>query len=145
MTRACLPIVCTVHIIEDKDVIIAVIEDHVHFLRLLRNNLCRNGDQWIEVDPKVQEDSFLGDVEPDWVILSLELKDGASPTVLNDIKQSYPKSKILGLSQFDDPEIRTSAYESGVAKFRVKDDLAGIRDVLHGRPMEAPSTKGMTA
>lgn len=130
---------------EDRDVIIAVIEDHVHFLRLLRTSLCRNEDQWIELGPSKEGCSVLGGAEPDWVIISLELKDGASTSLLNQIKQSHPSSRILALSQFDDPEIRTSAYESGAAQFRVKDDLAGIRDVLHGEYMDARSTKGMTA
>ena len=68
----------------------------------------------------------------DW---QMKLMDGLTAT--REILKLYPEACIFLISQFDDEELRASAFDSGVRDFVAKDDLVRLRTII--RQPEIPN------
>jgi DNA-binding NarL/FixJ family response regulator len=63
-------------------------------------------------------------LQPDIVLLDLSMKHTGGLDALKNLKQAYPKSKVLILSMHTDPELIMCALESGAHGYLLKDTTA---------------------
>ncbi|MDY0831345.1 MULTISPECIES: response regulator transcription factor [unclassified Pseudomonas] len=63
-------------------------------------------------------------LQPDIVLLDLSMKHTGGLDALKDLRQAYPKSKVLILSMHTDPELIMCALESGAHGYLLKDTTA---------------------
>lgn len=70
-------------------------------------------------------------LEPDWVLMDVEMKglDGIAAT--RQIIAAYPKAKIIIVTDYDDAELRRAALGAGATKYVVKEDLLSILEILN--------------
>jgi DNA-binding NarL/FixJ family response regulator len=63
---------------------------------------------------------------PDWVVMDVKMKkmDGLEATKL--IHQYYPKAKVMIVSEYNDPKMRSAAHQAGAKAFVSKENLLDI-------------------
>ena len=67
---------------------------------------------------------------PDWVLMDWEMKPVNGLAAIRQILASFPDARILMITQHDDPELVTAAYEAGAKGCVLKDDLLALRHLL---------------
>lgn len=67
---------------------------------------------------------------PDWVLMDLRMKpiDGLRATAV--IKGHLPATRIIIISQYDDPELRTEALRAGACAYVLKENLQDLPGLL---------------
>ena len=70
-------------------------------------------------------------VQPDWVLMDLEMKavDGIEAT--RQIIAAHPQARIVVVTNHDDEDLRRAARGAGAIKFVVKESLLDILEILH--------------
>ena len=108
---------------------ILIVEDNPKIRRLLRVFLsdvadvceCSDGDEVI---------SAYTDWQPAWVVMDVQMQrvNGIHATRL--LKNAFPDSRVVMLSEHNDPEIRAAAIDAGACRYLLKDDLNALRFFL---------------
>ncbi len=67
---------------------------------------------------------------PDWVLMDVRMEpiDGLRATAA--IKARFPETRVVIVSQYDEPELRTEAARLGACAYVLKEDLHELRRVL---------------
>ncbi len=70
--------------------------------------------------------------EPDWALMDLQMQglDGISAT--RQIIETFPKARVLIVTQFEGPQLRQAAREAGACGYVLKDNLLGVREFMIG-------------
>ncbi len=68
---------------------------------------------------------------PKCVLMDVRMQrlDGIRATA--EITARFPEARVLILSQYEDPELRTAAEEAGAAGYLLKEDLSQLPALLH--------------
>jgi len=74
-------------------------------------------------------------VQPDWVLMDIQMEPVDGLTASRNIKASYPDARIIIVSAFGDATYREAAGSAGVYAFVLKENLSEIPAILAG---EAP-------
>ena len=82
---------------------------------------CRNGSQALAVCREVQ---------PDWILIDLDLAGTDALAATRQIALLYPHSRILLLSEDDNPKLRDIATKAGVWAIVLKESLIDVRRFL---------------
>jgi len=67
---------------------------------------------------------------PDWVLMDWEMKRVDGLVATRQILDNFPEAKILLVTQHDDVELRSAAYDVGAKAIVLKDDLSVLRHLL---------------
>ncbi len=118
---------------------ILIVEDNAFFLQFLRETLhsrfpkidfvaTRNGEEALE---KIKE------LPPDAIFMDLRLPGENGLELTKKIKAKYPDITIVVLTNYDLPEYRKAARESGADHFVSKDSFLDIiNSILSNRNIE---------
>jgi len=67
---------------------------------------------------------------PDWVLIDILMAGVDGLTATRAIKCSFPEARIVVVTNYDHDDLRAAAREAGAAAYLLKDDVAGLREVL---------------
>ena len=82
---------------------------------------CENGEEAVNNYP---------DFLPDWVMMDIEMPIMDGLEASSRIIKNYPNAKILLITQYDEPELRTKAKGIGIAGYVLKDNLYEIAEYI---------------
>lgn len=123
---------------EKKRVVIA--EDHVVLRQGLRALFNSNDDLDVVAEAGDGMDAIrcIRDQKPDLVLLDLNMPKMDGISVIKEIKQKFPETKILALTMFKNEEYILETFKSGADGYCVKSSsyeelLMAIRAVLSGK------------
>ncbi|HEX8250375.1 MAG TPA: response regulator transcription factor [Pyrinomonadaceae bacterium] len=108
---------------------ILIVEDNPKMRRLLRIFLsdvadvceCSDGDEVI---------TAYSDWKPAWVVMDVQMARVGGITATRLLKNAFPESRVVMLSEHDDSETRAAALEAGALDYLIKDDLTVLRCFL---------------
>jgi len=69
-------------------------------------------------------------LQPDWVLMDIEMKDVDGITATRQIIAVYPQARIVIVTDYNDGELRRAAYEAGACQYIVKENLLYILEIL---------------
>ena len=69
-------------------------------------------------------------LQPDWVLMDVDMKGVDGITALRQIKAAYPQARTVIVTDYNDGELRRAAYEAGASEYVVKESLLDILDIL---------------
>ncbi len=72
---------------------------------------------------------------PDWVLMDWEMKQMDGLEATRSIINSFPKARILMVTQYCDKELSSATNEAGVCGFFPKDDLLDLRDFFKNQQL----------
>jgi DNA-binding NarL/FixJ family response regulator len=105
----------------------------------------------VEDNPKMREllKIFLGDVadlcecsdgdevlaaytdwNPNWVVMDVQMARVGGICATRLLRNAFPESRVVMLSEHDDSETRAAALEAGALNYLIKDDLTVLRCFL---------------
>src|SRR5881628_793189 len=110
-----------------------IVEDNVRMRQMIRKVIvrtiatvdvideCSSGSEAIEHYARVQ---------PDWVLMDIEMEPMDGLTASRKILQSHPGAKIIIVTNYDDVRYRRTAAAAGVRGYVLKENLNDIRAII---------------
>jgi CheY-like chemotaxis protein len=109
---------------------ILIVDDNADMREMIHSFLPESFDEIREcVDGSESLESYRS-FRPDWVLMDWEMKPVDGLSAIRQILTNFPKANILLVTQHNDPELATAAYEAGAKGFVLKDDLLKLRRLL---------------
>jgi len=104
---------------------ILLVDDHAKLRAGVRKLLEKNRDMVVvgEAGDGVQALELVKDLQPDIVLLDVEMPRMNGMTVARQISAQYSNIKILALSAYDDRQYIMSMLDQGAAGYLVKDEV----------------------
>ncbi len=84
-----------------------------------------------------------GETQPDWVLIDLTLSGGDALVVARQTRQFYPGTRVLLLSQENDPRLRELAARAGVWDMLHTETLIDLRRFLEPSAERSEPTNPM--
>lgn len=109
---------------------ILIVEDNAPMRRMIRSLVERFADEVFDCDNGEQAIFEYKNLQPDWVLMDINLGKMDGITATRSICKEFPKAKIMIVTNFDDQSYRQSAKEAGAVKYLVKDDLYLLKKML---------------
>ena len=108
-----------------------IAEDNTPVRRMIRRVVAQKNDQVYECADGAEAFAAYVRYKPDWVLMDIEMPvmDGIQAT--RKIIAADPQAKIIVVTTYDDPVLRTEAEEAGASAFVVKDDLSRICSIIN--------------
>lgn len=69
-------------------------------------------------------------LQPDWILMDIDMKDVDGITATRQITAAYPLAKIMIVTDYNDADMRHAAREAGASQYIVKENLLEILEVL---------------
>jgi DNA-binding NarL/FixJ family response regulator len=118
---------------------VLIADDHRLMLHAIRLALSENEDIDIvaEADSGTKVLPLVGQTDPDIVLLDVRMPGMDGLTVLERLRERYPKVRVAMLSAVDDPTVVKAALSRGASAFIVKhidprDLAAAVRQAIEG-------------
>jgi DNA-binding NarL/FixJ family response regulator len=118
---------------------ILIADDHQLMIHAIRLALEDDGDIEIvgEADSGSKVMPLIGQTDPDLVLLDVRMPGMDGLTVLERVRERYPKVRVAILSAVDDPSVIQAAFHRGASAYIVKhidprDLAAAIRQAIAG-------------
>lgn len=111
-----------------------IVEDNDNMRRVIGSILSDFAGELYECQDVAEALAAFAEHLPDWVLVDLGLgtKDGIA--AIRQLKASFPKAKIMIVTDYDDAELRRSAREAGATECVVKANLLDICRILQRDP-----------
>jgi len=109
---------------------ILIVDDSQPMRELLRMTLgdaavvvgeCEDGSDALDAYTRLQ---------PDWVLMDIDMKNMDGIAATKQIIAAYPKAKVVIVTDYDDIELRRAASEAGANRYVIKEDLLSVLEIL---------------
>jgi len=107
---------------------ILIVEDNAFFLQFLKETMCLRFP-WIDILEASNGEEAMRKIEavsPEAVFMDLRLPGENGLELTKKIKAQYPDITVVILTNYDLPEYREAAYQSGADHFVSKDSFLNI-------------------
>jgi two-component system response regulator DegU len=111
-------------------VIFLIVEDNVAVRRLIRRAIACQASEIYECGDGADAVELYSRYQPDLVFMDVEMPrmDGLAAARL--IIRSYPRARIIIVTDYDDDEFRAVAVAAGAIGYVLKDDLAELERLV---------------
>lgn len=109
---------------------ILIVDDNAAMREMIRSFLPESFDEIRECNNGSRALDCYRSFRPDWVLMDWEMKPINGLAAIRQILVDFPDAKIVLVTQHDDPELATAAYEAGAKGFVLKDNLLALRRLL---------------
>jgi DNA-binding NarL/FixJ family response regulator len=109
---------------------VLIVDDSEQMRRTIKSLLCDLVEEVCEASDGSEALAACRACLPDWVLMDVRMagQDGISAT--RELKSSFPDTKVLVMTSFDDPGVCEAAAAAGACAFVLKDDLLALRRIL---------------
>jgi CheY-like chemotaxis protein len=107
-----------------------LVDDHAPFRHMVRSFLPDTNPIVVECCDGAEALASYKNEKPDWVIMDIEMPVMDGLEAAKRMKEWDPSSRIIMLTQYDDPELRQAAADAGVYRFLLKDNLADLEQAI---------------
>jgi DNA-binding NarL/FixJ family response regulator len=114
----------------ERKIRVALVDDHGPVRHAIKDLLAAERDIVVVGEAGTRSGALaLADrTQPDVLLLDLQLPDGNGLTAIDQLLAREPEMRVVVLTMFEEPSIRTAAIEAGAAGYVLKD--SGPQDVL---------------
>ena len=96
------------HPVRSASLTVLVVDDHAPFRAVLKTLLAESGAAVTECGSAVEALRQLDDLQPDWVLMDIEMPglDGIAAT--RALKSRRPQTRVVMVTQYDDQDVRAT-------------------------------------
>jgi len=111
---------------------ILLVEDNAYFMRFLKETLHARLPSIDILESKSVEEALqrIETLSPDTIITDLRLPGANGLELTQKIKARYPNTIVVIITNYDIPEYREAAYQSGADHFLSKDSFLKMINVI---------------
>ncbi len=124
---------------------ILIVEDNAFFLQFLKETLCLRFP-WIDILEAANGREAMRKIEefsPEAILMDLRLPGENGLELTKKIKAQYPNIIVVILTNYDFPEYRQAAYQSGADHFVSKDSFLNIvNSILTNQDTQRSNSNG---
>jgi CheY-like chemotaxis protein len=109
---------------------ILITDDHQEMRLLIKTLIGDLANETIECANGSEALASYREHRPDWVIMDVKMPvtDGISAT--RQIRAAFPAARIVIVTDYDDPRLRSAALAAGACGYLIKDELMRLRELL---------------
>jgi len=107
-----------------------IVENSAPMRRLIRSMVAAIASPIYECDDGGQAFHVYAAVQPDWVLMDVELpgRDGISAT--REIKRAFPQARVIIVTEYQSTRLRQAAQLAGASAYILKENLREVLDEL---------------
>lgn len=103
---------------------------------MIRRVVANLADEVRECADDIEALALYAELQPDWVLMDIELAQGNGITATRGIKANFPTARILIVTNYNDAMLRAAAVQAGACGYVLKENLLEVRRLLQ-EPMPA--------
>ena len=111
---------------------VLIVDDSEPMRRMIKTYLADLVEQSFECGDGSEALSAYRTHQPDLVLMDLKMGQVDGLEATRQIRQIFPKARIVIVSQWDDPQLRAAAHTAGAEAYVGKSDLLPLRRILTG-------------
>ena len=105
---------------------VLIVDDHAPFRAVLKTLLAESGAVVAECGSAVEALRRLDELQPDWVLMDIEMPELDGIAATRTLKSRRPQTRVVMVTQYDDPDMRAEAARAGAYAYVLKDNLAAL-------------------
>lgn len=109
---------------------ILIVDDNTEVRRMIRNLVEDLETDFCECSDGSEALSAYQENSPDWVFMDVQMKQMDGLTATRQIKESYPKAKVVILTNHSDNKTKQAAIDAGASAFVGKENLIALREII---------------
>lgn len=109
---------------------ILIVDDNTEVRRMIRNLVEDLETDFCECSDGAEALSVYQKNSPDWVFMDVQMKKMDGLTATRQIKNSFPKAKVIILTNHSDEKTRRAAIDAGASAFVGKENLFELREII---------------
>jgi len=109
---------------------ILIVDDNNQVRRMIRNLVEDLETDFCECDDGAQALSAYQENHPDWVFMDVQMKEMDGLTATRQIKNAFPKARVIILTNHSDAKTEQAAIEAGASAFVGKENLIALREII---------------
>ena len=109
---------------------VLIVEDCMAMRKLLRMTLAGVAEVVGECSDGADALAAYGRLQPDWVLMDIEMKGVDGIIATRRITDAYPEARIVIVTDHSDDILRQAALEAGAYQYVVKENLLDILEIL---------------
>ena len=116
---------------------VMIVDDNAQIRALIRTVLSDVASEFVECADGREAVAVYETERPDWAVMDVMMGgiDGVTATRL--ITSRFPNSRVLVVTQHNNPKLRERAHEAGAKGFLLKEDLTELPSALAAAPAES--------
>jgi len=107
-----------------------IVDDHAPMRRLIGRVVHDLFSVVAECDDGADALAAYEQLQPDWVLMDIEMSRMDGLTATRNIVHAFPDAKVVIVSKHSDEPFREAAREAGACGYVVKENLMAIRELL---------------
>jgi CheY-like chemotaxis protein len=107
-----------------------IVEDNPSVRRVIRSIVATLADEIYECEDGADALPAYVAHKPDCVLMDIAMKNVDGITATKLIRDLYPDSKIIIVTNFDETDLRKSALQAGACGYVLKENLLELRRLL---------------
>jgi CheY-like chemotaxis protein len=109
---------------------ILIADDHGHMREVIRQTVAGLASAVYQAGDGGEAIAICASKRPDWVLMDVRMKtiDGLRATAA--IKAHLPETRVVIVTQYDDPELRAEAARAGAGAYVLKENLHELPQIL---------------
>ncbi len=111
---------------------ILIADNDPRIRQLLKHCLTDLDAQFIECAGGLEAVAAYSLYQPDWALMDLQMQGLDGITATRQITETFPKARVLIVTQFEGPQLRQAAREAGACGYVLKDNLLRVREFMIG-------------
>lgn len=108
---------------------ILVVDDNARIRATIVSILSSPGVECVECDNGIKALTIYHEVSPAWVLMDIVMPEMDGIEATRRIVSTYPGARIVMVTAYDDPELRTAAKLAGATSYVLKEELTKLREV----------------
>lgn len=113
---------------------ILVVDDNARIRATIASVLSSPGVECIECENGMKAITMYHKVWPAWVLMDIVMPEMDGLEATRRIVSTYPDARIVMVTAYDDPELRTAAKLAGATSYVLKEELTKLREVCVDGP-----------
>jgi len=107
-----------------------IVEDNQQMRLMIRRVVADLADEVRECADATEALALYAQLQPDWVLMDIELAEGNGITATRWIKADFPAARILIVTNYNDAMLRTVAAQAGACGYVLKENLLEVRRLM---------------
>jgi CheY-like chemotaxis protein len=107
-----------------------IVDDNIDTRKLIRSIMKPYGHDIMESQNGIDAVESYAAHRPDCVLMDIEMEgmDGLAAT--RTIRESYPDARIIIVTTYDEPRLRSAAKDAGAQEYVLKENLIALQSLI---------------
>lgn len=109
---------------------ILIADDNASMRRTIRSMLADVTDEFVECGDGQAAVDLYSRHHPAWVLMDIRMQPMDGITATRALIAAHPSARIIIVTNYDDPQLRSDARGAGACGYVLKDDLSELLDII---------------